>query len=165
MTVCRQTALQLEDLGISCHVGNDLPSWSVLEPLNPSHLQRLCSVKQLDSLKVKRKNGEFLQRDKQGITSLLLIQHLVVMFLPLAQCRVGDCSRRKWWRGGCRNGGQTYRWRMRCYWSQAWGCSSQSHRNTASLLGCTCSHTYKNNLRLSINTITPRHCLLLHVPL
>lgn len=81
-----------------------------------------------------------------------------MVFLPLALCRVGDCSRRKWCRGGRRNGGQTYRWQMRRYWSQAWGCSSQSHRNTASLLGCTCSQTYKNNLRLSINTLTYSVC-------
>lgn len=79
---------------------------------------------------------------------------MTVVFLPRAQCRVGDCSRRKWWRGGRRNGGQTYRWRMRCCWAQAWGCSSQSHRNTAFPLGCTCIHTYDNNLRLSINNIT-----------
>lgn len=59
MTLCWQTALQLEALDISCHVGNDLPSWSVLEPLNPSHLQILCSVSLPASLKG-TENWEFL---------------------------------------------------------------------------------------------------------
>lgn len=62
----------------------------------------------------------------------------MVIFLPLARYRAGDCSKRKWWRGECRSGGRTYRWQMRCCWSPAWECSSQSHRNTACPLGCTC---------------------------
>lgn len=142
--------------------GHKLPRWQWSTLLKcPWAIKSLTSPETLLSKAAsfpkseKEKLRISLKRDKQGITSLLLTQHLAVVFLPLAQCRAGDCSRRKWWRGGCRNGGQTYRRRMRCYWSQAWGCSSQSHRNTAFPLGCTCIHTYNNNRRLSINTVTP----------
>lgn len=117
--------------------------WAIKSLTSPETVSLLAPLKAAE-------NREFLYRYKQGIT--WLIQHLGVVFLPLARCRGGDCSRKKWWRGGCWNEGWTYRWQMTCCWSQAWGCSSQSHRNTAFLLGCTCIHTYSYNV--SINSVT-----------
>ena len=135
--------------------------WAIKSLASPETL--LCVVANIPKGKKKKKKKRkekegSLYRDKQGTTSSLLTLHLAAVILPLARCRAGDCSRRRWWRGGCRNGGQTYRWQTRCCGSRAWECSSQSRRNTAFPLGCTCIHTCNPNLRISINTITLSIC-------